>query len=39
VFKAAQAASAARLGLIYMRPWEGAATAADRFAVQVQIEP
>ncbi|HMW24383.1 MAG TPA: protease inhibitor I42 family protein [Burkholderiaceae bacterium] len=39
VFRAGAAAAKARLEIVYMRPWEGAAAAADRFSVQVQIEP
>lgn len=39
VFKAGAQAAAARLEVVYMRPWEGAAVAADRFVILVQIEP
>lgn len=39
VFRAGARAAGARLEVVYMRPWEGVAAAADRFSVQVQIEP
>lgn len=39
VISAGAPAAGARLDIVYMRPWEGAAAAADRFSVQVQIEP
>jgi inhibitor of cysteine peptidase len=39
VVKATAAVQAGRLQLVYMRPWEGAASAVDQFALTLRVEP